>query len=70
MPYPDAKRAFMGMGFPEWQTDGILELFHFMDEGEAEVNLPVGRQGDIERLTKKPAMTLAEWCLANAPAFK
>ena len=26
VPYAAAKEAFMGMGFPEWQRDGILEL--------------------------------------------
>jgi len=25
--YEDAKKAYMGMGFPEWQTDGIMELY-------------------------------------------
>jgi NAD(P)H dehydrogenase (quinone) len=32
VPYEGAKQAFMGMGFPEWQTDGVIELMKNVNE--------------------------------------
>jgi len=34
VPYAAAKEAFMGMGFPEWQTDGVIELMEDINNGE------------------------------------
>lgn len=33
VPYPAAKEAFMGLGMPEWQVDGVMELYHAVDAG-------------------------------------
>jgi uncharacterized protein YbjT (DUF2867 family) len=49
VPYDAAKEAFMGMGFPEWQTDGILELYKCIDEGSAVTN--ESEIGHIELIT-------------------
>eukprot|EP00300_Choanocystis_sp_HF-7_P003860 c12937_g1_i2.p1 GENE.c12937_g1_i2~~c12937_g1_i2.p1 ORF type:complete len:663 (-),score=152.37 c12937_g1_i2:49-2037(-) len=69
IPYEVARTAYLGMGFPEWQTDGILELFHMIDQGVEQVNLPQNRWSDFEVLTGKSATTSAQWCLANAGVF-
>jgi hypothetical protein len=44
-----AKKAFMGMGFPEWQTDGIMELYKSIDEDSQVTN--ESETGDIEKIT-------------------
>jgi uncharacterized protein YbjT (DUF2867 family) len=68
VPYDAAKQAFMGMGFPEWQVDGILELFQFID---ADNKYTLQKDtGDIERITGEPAMTVEDWVAANAAGFQ
>ena len=68
VPYEDAKKAFMGMGFPEWQTDGILELFKLIDSGAPETN-----QADIsvyKNITGEDPTSLKAWIAKYAAAFK
>jgi len=66
VPYEAAKEAFMGMGMPEWQVDGILELFKSIAAGEPELNVP----GNFLEIVGRDPMTLREWVAANAAAFK
>jgi len=33
VPYDAAKQAFLGMGFPNWQVDGIMELYKLIVSG-------------------------------------
>jgi uncharacterized protein YbjT (DUF2867 family) len=56
VPYDAAKEAFMGMGFPEWQTDGILELYKYIDEESPVTN--ESEIGDIELITGENPMTI------------
>lgn len=67
VPYEAAKQAFMGMGFPEWQTDGILELYKLIDSGSSITNEVA--TGDIEKITGEKATTAEEWSKQNAPGF-
>ena len=66
--YEAAKEAFIGMGFPEWQTDGIMEIFRDIDNDSPLTNQ--ADTGDIERITGEKAMTVEEWVEQNAAAFK
>jgi len=66
--YQQAKEAFLEMGFPEWQTDGILELYKSIDEGKP--GTLYKQRGDIKLITGEPAMTMEEWVATNAAAFK
>jgi len=66
--YDAAKDAFMGMGFPEWQVDGIMELYHYIDE-ESEITNEANVT-DIERITGEKATTIEAWIEANAVAFQ
>ena len=66
--YEAAKEAFIGMGFPEWQTDGIMEIFHDIDNDSPLTNQ--ADTGDIERITGEKAMTVDEWVEQNAAAFQ
>jgi uncharacterized protein YbjT (DUF2867 family) len=68
VPYPACKEAFMGMGFPEWQTDGILELFRLFD-AESPVTNEVDI-GDYTKITGEAPMTVEEWVEQNAAGFK
>jgi len=67
VPYEAAKQAFMGMGYPEWQTDGILELYKLIDSGSSITNEKDA--SDIEKITGEKATTVDEWCKMNAPGF-
>ncbi|CAM9249069.1 unnamed protein product [Phaeothamnion confervicola] len=57
VPYQAAKEAFLGMGWPEWQTDGLLELFKMMDEG----GKMVFPGGDFKKITGKDSITVEAW---------
>ena len=67
VPYPAAKEAFMGMGFPEWQVDGIMELYNFMDN-ESPLTNNVS-SNDIELITGEKPMDLKAWVTANKAGF-
>lgn len=66
--YDDAKEAFLGFGFPEWQVDGILELFHYIDEDSSSTNEK--NTDDIANITGEKAITVQEWAKQVAPGFK
>lgn len=66
--YDACKEAFMGMGFPEWQTDGIIELFKYINEDSPITNEL--ETGDIEKITGEKPMTVEEWVEQNAAGFK
>ena len=66
--YDACKEAFLGMGFPEWQTDGIIELFKYMNEGSSITNET--DTGDIEKITGERATSIVDWVEQNAVAFK
>jgi len=65
VPYESAKQAFMGMGFPEWQADGIMELYHGIDEGAAYLN----DAGDYEAVMGAKQADVATWVAGVAPYF-
>jgi uncharacterized protein YbjT (DUF2867 family) len=67
VPYDVAKQAFLGMGFPEWQVDGIMELYKFMDDGSDCSNIL--DTGDIELITGEKPTTIADWVSQNAGGF-
>ena len=66
--YEACKEAFMGMGFPEWQTDGIIELFKLINEDSDITN--ERDISDIEAITGEKATTIEDWVEQNLPAFK
>ncbi|XP_041379587.1 LOW QUALITY PROTEIN: NAD(P)H azoreductase-like, partial [Gigantopelta aegis] len=44
VPYDACKRRFLGKGYPEWQVDGILEIFKLIDNDSCP---PVNNQADL-----------------------
>ncbi|CAB9516971.1 Inherit from COG: epimerase dehydratase [Seminavis robusta] len=67
VPYEAAKKAFMGMGFPEWQVDGIMELYKLVDEESSVTNEK--KTGDIEHITGEKPMTIDQWVNMNKAGF-
>lgn len=68
VPYDAAKEAFLGFNFPEWQVDGILELFHYIDEESPITN--EANTSDIATITGEKATTIQEWTKQVAGGFK
>jgi hypothetical protein len=58
----------MGMGFPEWQVDGIMELYKYIDEGSEVTN--ESDNGDIEKITGEKPLTIEAWVEQNAAGFQ
>jgi len=68
VPYEAAKQAFFGMGLPEWQTDGVLELFKLFDSGAPETN--TADLSDYEKITGEKPTSLSAWITKYAPGFQ
>lgn len=54
VPYDACKQSFMGMGFPEWQTDGIIELLKAINNEATWTKLP---HTDTEKLLGRAPTT-------------
>ena len=66
--YEDAKKYLMGVGLPEWQVDGILELYKLIDSRS-----PTTNQENLSKFkdtTGEDPTNLNGWVNAVAPAFK
>ena len=68
VPYDAAKEAFIKTGVPEWQTDGILELYRLIDDGSPFTNLP--DISNFTTLTGEKPTDLKTWVSQVAGAFK
>jgi len=64
--YDDAKKAFLGLGFPEWQVDGILELYKDIDSQASYY----GETADVKTLTGREPTTIDQWTQQVGGAFK
>merc|ERR1711916_257820 len=47
------KGAFLGFGYPEWQVDGIIELFDLVNEGSSTMNVK-DKDSDLSKFVSKP----------------
>lgn len=66
VPDAAAKEAMLGMGFPEWQVDGILELVNLIN---TDVEAVKSDPGDLETLIGRKGQTIEEWVAGAKPAF-
>jgi len=66
--YNAAKESMLGMGFPEWQVGGILELYGMIDDGSSVTN--EANTSDIETITGEKATTIKDWVEQNKTAFQ
>ena len=68
VPYEAAKMSFLGMGYPEWQVDGILELYKEIDSSN-----PIMSNSDVKtftEVTRKPPTDLKKWLAKYAEGFQ
>lgn len=65
--YDDAKQAFLAGGLPEWQVDGTLELFRYIDAGSPMANAP---NSDIRHLLGRPPTSPEQWMKAVKADFE
>ena len=68
VPYDAAKQSFLQAGVPEWQTDGILELYKLIDAGSPATNQ--ADLGDFEKITGEKPTSLKAWLSKVGGAFK
>ncbi|XP_065833992.1 NAD(P)H azoreductase-like [Oscarella lobularis] len=68
MSYEDAMKGFAQFGFPEWQANGILELFRLIDAGSPATN--VADRNDYERITGQKPTSAKEWVQQNVGVFQ
>ena len=68
VPYDAAKQSFLQAGVPEWQTDGILELYKLIDTGSPATNY--ADLGDFEKITGEKPTNLKAWLSKVGEAFK
>jgi len=63
VPIEAARESFLTNGYPEWNADGLLELFAFYETGGA-----AGVSNDIERVLGRPARSIDDFARARAHA--
>ena len=68
VPYDAAKQSFLQAGYPEWQVDGILELYKLIDSGSPVTN--EADTGDYTQITGEQPTNLKAWVAKVAGAFK
>jgi uncharacterized protein YbjT (DUF2867 family) len=68
VPYDAAKEAMVGLGFPEWQAGGVIELFKLIDEGAPEAD--IADVGDYKKITGADPTTLDGWLSKYGGFFK
>jgi uncharacterized protein YbjT (DUF2867 family) len=66
IPYEQSKKGFMDAGFPEWQVDGILELFKLIDSDNKAIN---HESPDFKKITGRNPTTIQEWVAQVANFF-
>ena len=68
VPYEDAKKAFLEMGYQEWQVDGLMELFKLIDDGDPAVSTT--NVGDYQKITGEQPTSLKAWVTQVKGAFE
>lgn len=66
--YEAAKKSLLGLGFPEWQVNGILEQFKLFDSGAPEIN--TADLSDYVTITGEKPTTMKAWVYKNAAGFQ
>ena len=66
VPYEAAKQAIV-KAIPEWQAEGVLELFRLIDER----NPAAAKQTpDFKNIVAREPVTIEQWTAAVGQAFK
>jgi len=67
VPAEQAKQAMIGKGYPEWQANGVLELYKLIETGSAETNTA---SPDLTDLLGRPATTVDSWISGVKSGFE
>ena len=66
VPYSAAREAVLKV-LPEWQADGVLELFKLIDEHN---HAATAQSGDFNAIVGRDPLTIGQWTAAVGGAFK
>jgi len=66
--YEEAKQFLMSVGMPEWQTNGVLELYKLIDSGSTDINQQ--SLSSYKDITGEEPTSLKDWVSSVAPAFQ
>jgi len=66
--YEEAKQFLMNAGMPEWQTEGVLEVYKLINSGSTAVNQE--NLSNFKDITGEEPTSLKDWVNGAAPAFK
>ena len=66
--YGEAKTFLTGVGLPEWQVDGVLELYKLIDNGSSTTNQ--ASLSTFNEITGEEPTSLNNWVKGVAAAFK
>ena len=66
--YEEGEAAMLKQGLPEWQADGIMKLYKFIDADSPLTN--EADIADIGKITGEKSTTIEDWVALNAAAFK
>uniref|UniRef100_A0A7S3EC65 NmrA-like domain-containing protein n=1 Tax=Rhodosorus marinus TaxID=101924 RepID=A0A7S3EC65_9RHOD len=66
IPYETAVQAYMEGGFEKWQVEGVVELYHDIDNGDS---IATTYSPDYENVMGAPQTDLYTWVKAAAPDF-
>ncbi|CAI7895066.1 unnamed protein product, partial [Closterium sp. NIES-53] len=69
VPYEASKDWLTHNGFPEWQADGVIELFKSINAGALVTNDPANGK-TLEKILGRPPISVKAWVDAHAAAFK
>jgi uncharacterized protein YbjT (DUF2867 family) len=61
------KQAYLGAGWPEWQVDGVIELFDLIAQQHPSLTKP---SNDFQKLTNQEPTTIQQWTAQVAGAFQ
>ena len=67
VPYEAAKKSFLGMGYPEWQVDGILELYKLIDSSNPVMSID---NSTLPQITGDEPTHLEKWLAKYAGGFQ
>ena len=67
VPFEAAKQAMLGLGLPEWQADGIVELLQKQDKGDKAI---VTKTEDFKTIVGREPLTIQQWTAAVKGGFQ
>ena len=68
MPYDAMEQAFLGMGVPRWQVDGLFEVYRMIDSGSEQVT--EADTSHFHQITGEQPTSLKAWVSQVKSAFQ